>query len=419
MSDEATVTIERIAAGGDGIARHDGMVVFVPRALPGDVVSVALVRQRTFARCRMLVLVTASPDREPAPCPHYTRDMCGGCQVQGLRYDAQLAAKADLIRDALVRIGKQDVPTVTVTPSPSPWQYRNSLTLAMQRDRMRPTGWLAGLHVAGEPSKIFNLEVCLITTPAVMDGWRQLMQVGEHLPRSSALRVTIRLLAAGGLALTVEGGTQWKQAAVDAIVAGVADLRAVWWIRDDEVRALRHDMRTVQEAGASFAQVNPAVAALLREHVAALVEACAPDAVVDAYAGSGALSARLLRAGRRVTAIELDAEASAVAGAALRDDHFSKVLTGRVEHMLPHALPAQVVVLNPPRGGVDAVVPALLAAPAAGVQRIVYVSCDPATLARDIARLGDGWRLTSVQGFDMFPQTSHVETVCVIDRETA
>jgi len=419
MSDDATVTIERIAAGGDGIARHDGMVVFVPRALPGDVVSVSLVRQRTFARGSILAQVTASPDREPAPCPHYTRDMCGGCQVQGLRYEAQLVAKADLIRDALIRIGKQDVPAVSITPSPSPWQYRNALTLAMQRDRMRPSGWMAGLHVAGEPSKIFNLEVCLITTPEVMEGWRELMVVAEHLPRATALRVTVRLLGAGGLALTVEGGTQWKQAAIEAIVAGVTDLRAVWWVRADEVRALRHDSRTVQEAGASFAQVNPAVAALLRDHVATLVEECAPDAVVDAYAGSGALSARLLREGRRVTAIELDSDASAVAGAALRADPLSRVLNGRVEHMLPHALPAQVVVLNPPRGGVDAVVPGLLATPSAGVQRIVYVSCDPATLARDITRLGDGWLLTSVQGFDMFPQTSHVETVCVIDRESA
>ena len=151
MSDTATVTIERIAAGGDGVARHDGMVVFVPRAVPGDVVSVSLVRQRTFARGRIIELVTASADREPAPCPHYDGDRCGGCQLQGLKYPAQLAIKSELIRDALVRIGKQDIDRVDVTASPAPWHYRNALTLALQRDRLRPSGWLAGMHVAGDP----------------------------------------------------------------------------------------------------------------------------------------------------------------------------------------------------------------------------------------------------------------------------
>jgi 23S rRNA (uracil1939-C5)-methyltransferase len=419
MSDTATVTIERVAAGGDGIARHDGMVVFVPRAVPGDVVCVALTRQRTFARGRILAQVTASPDREPAPCPHYDGDRCGGCQLQGLSYAAQLTVKGALVRDALARIGKQEVASVHVTASPSPWHYRNSLTLALQRDRLRPNGWMAGMHVAGDPTQLFELRECLLAMPEVMDGWKQVLLHAEHLPRAMALRATVRCLSAGGLALTVEGGAQWKQTAIDALVAAVPSLHAIWWVRDDEMRALRFDRRTVPEAGASFAQVNTGVAALLREKVVTLVEALAPDSVVDAYAGSGALSAMLRREGRRITAIELDPEASAVAGALLHADPLSRVLTGRVEHLLPHGLPATVVVLNPPRAGVDATVPALIAPATSGVQRVVYVSCDPATLARDIGRLGAGWRVTAVEAFDMFPQTSHIETVCTIDREPA
>jgi 23S rRNA (uracil1939-C5)-methyltransferase len=419
MSETATITIERVAAGGDGVARHDGMVVFVPRSVPGDVVSVSLVRSRTFARGRILEILSPSAQREPAPCQHYTGDRCGGCQLQGIQYPAQLAIKGELIRDALVRIGKHTVGAVEVTASPDPWRYRNTLTLALQRDRLRPSGWLAGMHVAGDPTQLFELKECLIARPEVMDGWRQLMQTAEQLPRAMALRVTVRLLASGGLALTVEGGAQWKQSSVDALVAGVPQLQAIWWVRDDEVRALRFDRRTTQEAGASFVQVNPAVATLLRDYVVSQVDAVSPESVVDAYAGSGALTARLLRAGRRVTAIELDQEASAVAGAALHADPLARVLTGRVEHLLPHALPANVVILNPPRAGVDATVPALIAAPSAGVQRLIYVSCDPATLGRDIARLGPGWRISAVQAFDMFPQTSHVETVCTLDREMA
>ncbi len=419
MSESATVTIERIAAGGDGIARHDGMVVFVPRAVPGDVVSVDLVRQRTFARGRVLERITASSDREPAPCPHYDGDRCGGCQLQGLRYEAQLAIKAELIRDALIRIGRQPVDAVPITASPDPWRYRNTLTLALQRDRLRPNGWLAGMHVAGDPTRIFALTECLLAMPEVMAGWRQLLFAGEHLPRSVALRITVRLLAVGGLAVTVEGGAQWKQASVEALVAAVPDIHAIWWVRDDEVRALRFDRRTVQEAGASFTQVNPPVADLLRAYVVAQVEARAPDVVVDAYAGSGALSLALRRDGRRIGAIELDKDASAVASTVLRDDPLATVLTGRVEHLLPYALPASVVVVNPPRAGVDATVPPMLAAHSAGVSRVIYVSCDPATLGRDIGRLGAGWTVSAVRAFDMFPQTSHVETVCTIDREDA
>jgi 23S rRNA (uracil1939-C5)-methyltransferase len=417
--ESATVTIDRIAAGGDGVARHDGMVVFVPRAVPGDIVTVALTRQRTFARGRVLAQLTASPDRETAPCPHYEGDYCGGCQLQGIQYDAQLVIKGELVRDALTRIGKRDVAPVSVVASPKQWRYRNSLTLALKRDRMRPSGFLVGMHVAGDGGNLFQLTECLLAMPAVMEGWTGVMQHAEHLPRAAALRVTVKTLNEGGLALTVEGGTQWKQAAIDTLTTLVPSVRAIWWIREDEVRALRFDRRVEREAGASFAQVNPEVADLLRAAVVAQVEALHPDSVVDAYAGSGALSVRLAHPGRRLTAIELDSDASAAAGRALRGAPDARVMTGRVEHLLPEGFPASVVVLNPPRAGVDATVPALIAAAKSGVQRVVYVSCDPATLARDINRLGDGWTVTDVQAFDMFPQTAHVETVCTIDRTHA
>jgi 23S rRNA (uracil1939-C5)-methyltransferase len=417
MSDTVTLTIDTLAAGGDGVARNDGMVVFVPRTVPGDVVRVALTSHRSFARGVVEQIVTPSPLRVESPCVHFTRDSCGGCQLQGIAYDAQLRLKGEFVRDALARIGKRDSGPVTVVPSTSQWRYRNSLTLSLKRDRMRPNGWLIGMYVAGESKRLFALGECLLAMPAVMHGWHEVMLHGEHLPRSASLRVTLRALASGGLALTVEGGTQWKQPEIDALVDAVPAIRAVWWIRDDEARALRLDRREAAEAGASFAQVNPDVAALLRQHVVAHVDAVESDRVVDAYAGSGAISRALVRAGRSITAIELDPDASAVAGAILRNEPDSRVLTGRVEHLLPHALPAPVVILNPPRAGVDAAIPTLIAAPTSGVKRLIYISCDAATLARDIARLGTGWTLSSVQAFDMFPQTAHVETVCILDRE--
>jgi 23S rRNA (uracil1939-C5)-methyltransferase len=419
MSELATVTIESIGAGGDGIARHNNMVVFVPRAIPGDVVEVTLARHRNFSRGTIERVVTSSPARVDAPCVHFTRDRCGGCQLQGIAYDAQRAIKAGVIRDALVRIGKREVAAVNVAPSPLEWRYRNSLTLTVRRDRLRPSGWVAGMHVASAPETLFELVECHLAMPEVMEGWRALLPHARTLPRSAELRVTLRMMSAGGLALIVEGGSEWKAAAIAELADAVPAIAAIWWVRDDESRALRLDRRATTEPGASFAQVNPAMAAVLREHVLAQVNAVSPPSVIDAYAGSGALSVALAGPERAVTAIELDHDASAYAGHLLRSHANARVLTGRVEALLPHALPAELVILNPPRAGVDVAVPTLLSAADSGVRRVIYISCDPATLARDVARLGDAWTLSAVQAFDMFPQTAHVETVCTLDREVA
>ena len=153
----------------------------------------------------------------------------------------------------------------------------------------------------------------------------------------------------------------------------------------------------------------PAVARRLHERVVARVNAFRPDTVVDAYAGTGETAATLASGGRRVTAIELDRAASRRCGALLPEG--STAITGRVEDHLAAALPADVVILNPPRAGVDERVTRILRESDPLARAIVYVSCNPATLARDISRL-PSWRIDSLDAFDMFPQTAHVETVC-------
>jgi 23S rRNA (uracil1939-C5)-methyltransferase len=154
--------------------------------------------------------------------------------------------------------------------------------------------------------------------------------------------------------------------------------------------------------------VNPGVAALLETFVIESAMSYAPATIVDAYSGAGTVAAELAGRGVRVTAIELDAEASAFSAAHLPSG--SRALTGRVEQLLGGAFPADLVILNPPRAGVDARVTSRLEAETS-VRAILYVSCDPATLARDVARL-PSWRIARVTVFDMFPQTAHVETVC-------
>jgi 23S rRNA (uracil1939-C5)-methyltransferase len=223
----------------------------------------------------------------------------------------------------------------------------------------------------------------------------------------------VRLLD-DGAAFVLEGGRRWPNAR--EFFARVPALRALWWIPEGGSRRLVADRRGAPEPGASFVQVNPLMAEALAAHVVGRIAAHAPATVVDAYAGSGDVAVTLARSGARVTAIELDAEATGWAASRLPEG--SRALHGRAEDLLAGALPADVVLLNPPRAGVHERVTATLAGASPRPRAIVYVSCNPATLARDVGRL-PGWRVAHVEAFDMFPQTAHVETVCELVPEGA
>ena len=408
---ERELSIESIAAGGDGVARDGGRVVFVPRTAPGDVAVVRLVEEKErFARGRLARLRVAADRRIEPPCPHYVEDDCGGCQLQHIGYEAQLEAKRVIVRDALARIGRVAVEPPPVEPSARPWRYRRKLTLAMRR---RGARWIAGLHPYYDAAAVFPLDDCPITEEGVVAVWREVLAAGGLLPRVPALRGAVRLVG-GGASFALEGGTSWHASA--AFFEAVPALVALWWRREGGTPRLLAERGGGAAASASFVQVNEEVAARLREHVLALVRSHEPATVVDAYAGAGETAVPLAAGGARVTAIELDRAASSES--ARRLPAGSRALAGRVEERLAEALPADVVVVNPPRTGIDARVAAILAAAAPHPRAIVYVSCNPATLARDIARL-PGWRVRSLRLFDMFPQTAHVETVCELVPEGA
>src|SRR5437588_6877974 len=151
----AQIAIDSIAAGGDGVGRTEGMVVFVPRTAPGDVVRVRLATGKRFARGVLESLEVPSPMRVDPPCPHYVIDRCGGCQLQHLAYDAQLSVKRTIIGDALRRIGKRAVDDPMVTPSVAQWRYRRKLTLHLRR---AGSSWIAGLHPYDDPVGVFDLQ---------------------------------------------------------------------------------------------------------------------------------------------------------------------------------------------------------------------------------------------------------------------
>lgn len=400
------LNIESIAAGGDGVARNNGLVVFTPRTAVGDRIAATVTVKGRLARGILERIESPGPGRTTPECVHYERDSCGGCQLQHIAIAEQREAKRRIISDSLRRIGKRDVTPPEIQSGENAWRYRRKLTLALRRGA---AGWIAGLHAYDDPARVFSLKDCRISDERLMAVWREILAAQAHFPDAVHLRGAVRLLGASGnrAAFVLEGAKDWNTH--ESFFAAVPSLAALWWIPTDGPRRLLCDRRDKSEPGASFAQVNPEVAAKLESYVIDAAMSYAPKTIVDAYSGAGDVAVELASRGVRVIAIELDAEASAWAASRLPAG--SRAVTARVEDAIRNTLPADVVILNPPRSGVDARVTAALANAAPAVRAIVYVSCDPATLARDISRLPN-WKITRLTAFDMFPQTAHVETVC-------
>jgi 23S rRNA (uracil1939-C5)-methyltransferase len=320
-----------------------------------------------------------------------------------MEYRAQLEAKGGIIRDSIVRIGKRELEEPHVEPSPQEWRYRRKLTLAMQRHGAR---WIAGLHPYDSPRRIFSLEDCPITDARVVAVWKEIMASQALLPIAAALRGAVRIDDSGAT-FVLEGADVWPDA--PRFFDAVPSLVALWWVPEKKRRRLMMQRGSANALGASFVQVNAPVAARMHEYVLERVLAHHPESVIDAYSGAGELALALTSSGVRVTAIELDSDASS--HAALRLPSGSKAISAKVEEVLGSLLPADVVVLNPPRTGVDGRVTEQLGQCDPAPRAIVYVSCNPATLARDLSRM-PRYRIASLRAYDMFPQTAHVETVC-------
>lgn len=402
VADTTELHVDSIAAGGDGVGRAGGLVVFVPRTAPGDLALVRVERAKRFARGRLEKVVTPSPQRVSPPCPHYTDDRCGGCQLQHIAYEAQLDAKRRIVADSLTRIAKRLTPPPEIRRSDREWRYRTKLTLTMRRGS---TGWTMGLRPYDDPGALFQLHDCPITDERVVATWREIMRAADLLPDVNELRGVVRLTGNASIVI-VRGGTAWPSAA--EFFAKIPSAAALWWAREGTSAKLLHE-RDRAPAGASFGQVNAAVGDALHAHVIDIVSRYRPASVIDAYAGTGDTAVALAQSGARVTAIELDREAAELCARRLPTG--SRSLTGRVEDLLTRALPAEAVIVNPPRTGLHERAAAALGGAGRTTRVMVYVSCDPATLARDLTRL-PGYSIASLVAFDMFPQTAHVETVC-------
>jgi 23S rRNA (uracil1939-C5)-methyltransferase len=411
------LTIERLTFGPDALAHHEGQAVFVPLAAPGDRVHARVVERRAdYLRAELTRIERSGPERVPPRCPVFGR--CGGCQWQHVAPEAQRDAKGALVAEQLARLaGIRDVAVRPTLAGPSAWAYRSRVTLVAEGRRL-------GFHAA-RSHRLEPIEACAIAAEplnghlAVARAWLERLRVGVE-------RITVAT-APGGVVLVARTRGRPREIdvrATEALLAAHATVRGAVLagggerveIGDPSIRVALEPGLEIEAPADVFSQVNVEGNLLLVQTVLAL-GAFAPDAhVLDLYCGIGNLGLPLARRGVSVTGVEREplAVAAAQANAARLGLAHARFVEGDVAAVLGR-LPDRAiggVVLDPPRAGALAALRPIIAR---RPPRIVYVSCDVATLARDLRMLvAHGYRLDEVQPIDLFPQTYHVETVAML-----
>jgi len=365
--------LDAMIYGGDAIGRVGGRVIFVRGGIAGEWVRVEISEDRgRFARARVIAVLEPSPDRVQPHCPHFgfEPDSCGGCTWQHIDYAAQVRWKTEIVREQLRRIGRiENAPVRDAIPSPDVWAYRNHVVFSVASD-----GRLG--FQAARSNRVVPVDECHIIQPPLLD-W--LRSAGKRKPGE---RVSVRSFNLTPLRST-----------------------AMCQIKGALFRVSPN----------SFFQVNTSLVETLVDRVLGYLDLRGGETVLDAYCGVGLFGRFIAPVAGRVIGIE--SSQSAVADARYNLSQFDNVELhkGLVEQVLPSlAVRIDAAVLDPPRAGCGQVVQALIDK---RVERLVYVSCDPATLARDTRQLlAGGYRLIKVQPLDMFPHTYHIETVSLLVR---
>ena len=422
-----TVTIDSLADGGFGVARHRGKVVFIPDAVPGDVVFFSAVEdKKSYIKGRLEELLTPSPHRTEPFCPYAC--VCGGCQWQHIAYPMQLVAKRRIVADALERIaGIEGAHIPPAAPSPALRGWRVVLEVQFESG---PRGQRVGFF-ARKSRRIVKAQECPVAFPALS------MRIAGAGAALSALkfhgRGELRLLAGEGdrvaASLTFESGFIPGEKAVRAVmkrldVSGlvIANRSGARSFGDPSVvypGSSAVPGGAISFPASGFVQANPGVNRQLIDHL--LSHELSGKSVLELFSGGGNFTLPLAARGSRVTAVERDEALSARAEKALSSlgAESSRVVTADAAQYTKDAVERgerfDAVVLDPPRTGALYVARHLVSL---GAGEILYISCKPATLARDVRILTDGgYRLESAAVFDMFPHTFHVETMARLVRD--
>ncbi len=455
VNDLLSLTVTDVALGGKALARHEGRVVFIDRGLPGDEIEARVTRlRRNFAEAGLGRLLHGAPERVAPPCPHVQR--CGGCRFQDLDYAAQCRLKERQVRETLVHLGGLVEPSVLpITGAPETFHYRNKMEFSFHPGADGAP--VLGLHERGTFDRVFALETCLLPSALTVEIVRLTQRVASargwaayhprhhggvvryltvrHLPTTD--QCAVHLVAASD---AIPGLAEWARAVADLSTA----VRSVTLLINDSRAniAFGADERILVGGGTiverllglefevsanAFLQTNSRQAEALYSATLEAARLRGGETVLDLYCGTGTLTLLFARAveGGAVVGVESvpDAIERAVRNAARNGLPGTRFVTGEARQVLrewargerPGAVRPDIVVVDPPRAGLHPRVVARIAE--LSPRRVVYVSCNPATLARDLKDFaGLGYPLADVRPFDMFPHTPHIECVARLER---
>lgn len=444
--------IEALAFGGEGIARIDRFVVFVKGAVPGDIVRATIFKKRkAYAQARIEEIISPSRDRIEPPCPY--SGYCGGCQLQHVKYDRQLFYKRNHVIEAFSHIADiKDVLVREAIPSQLKLGYRNKMEFSFSDRRWLLPGemhrevssepFALGLHVPGTFNKVIDIDACLLQQET---GNRILRKVKEYAKKSAEAAYGIKSHQGFWRFLMIRSSRafdEWMinlvtseekpsllmplaESLIDSgpdiktVVNNITDKKASVAVGEREVvlagNGYIEDMigvRTFQISANSFFQTNPLSACRLYEKVVEFAAPKGDEKVLDLYSGTGTIPIFLSDRVSSVTGIEISE--SAVMDARKNCVHNEidncNFICGDIRKVLSELkAPPDVMVIDPPRAGMhkDVLDKVIEMAP----ERIVYVSCNPATMARDVSSMNFRYQVEEIQPVDMFPHTYHIESV--------
>ena len=449
---QAEVEITDVAFGGRGLVRLDGMAVFVDQTVPGDRVIIRIFRKKkNYAEARVVELIQSSPFRIIAPCEY--SGFCGGCKWQFLKYEQQLIYKRQHVLDSLEHIGRiKDVTVQDTIPSELIFGYRNKMEFScsdrrwLLPDELDRTdvdmGFALGLHVPGTFHKVIDTRQCLLQPDLgnqLMDGVRTFIRSSDkpvyglrsHIGfwRFLVLRHSVAHDQWMVNLVTAEDGRETVQPLADrlmdrypkvvSIINNITSRKAGVAVGDVEHTLAGSDIISDKIAGFefeisanSFFQTNTRGAAPLFKTVEKYAGLTGSETVLDLYSGTGTIPILLSEHSKTITGIEIIESAVADAEKNCRKNGISncRFIMGDIRKCLSQIMqPPDVLIIDPPRAGMHKdVVKQVLEL---GTDRMVYVSCNPATMARDLQMMQENYRLEEVQPVDMFPHTYHVEAV--------
>ncbi len=445
LGDRLELTVETLASSGDGLCRHEGYALFLPTGLPGDVARCEIVKTTPrFGVARAVEFSQQSKDRVQAPCPVFPE--CGGCKLQHLDYGQQMAFKMQVVTDALERIGKIKIPVpIETVPAERTLHYRNKGSFALSHRRGKPR---IGFYKEGSHEVVDSSTCDTLLEPinAIKEWVRGLMQqhrlsiYHEKNQKGLVRGLVVRHSPETGQSLlgfvTTTGDFPPKftehllnrKSLIDLGIAGVVrninnkktnvifgNKTETLWGQDfltDRLGGLEFQLSLT-----SFFQVNPFQTVKLYDSIKEWVLQ-KPGPAMDAYCGNGGISLWLAKAGIGVTGVDESAASVADAKESAQRNNLPncRFVQGTLEQFLEDTDvigPAQTLIVDPPRKGCSEQV--IDAIPKLNVERLIYVSCNPATLARDLARLTD-YSIKAIKVIDMFPQTAHVETAVLLEQ---